>query len=66
MLYPFTEILNPGPISNGRLENRARLAICFELTFEIREFNKDMPSFPVEGFMAVELRTGASGSVGSR
>jgi hypothetical protein len=66
ILYPLTDILNPGPISNGRFVNKARFATCFELIFEIRELRRDMPSLPDEALMLDELSTGASKSVGSR
>ncbi len=62
MMYPFTEILNPGPISSGRFENRALRATAFELIEDRREVNREIPSLVEEGRATPETGAGASGS----
>ncbi len=64
MMYPFTDILKPGPISRGRLEKSARRATDLELMDERRELSSEMPSPVEEAFAAAEVAAGASGSVG--
>lgn len=44
MLYPLTEILSPGAISKGRLENNERLGVSLELMFDIKELRRLRPS----------------------
>lgn len=57
-----TEILKPGPISRGALENKARRGTDFELIDDRRELRREIPSPPdVDGFAAWE-NAGASGS----
>ena len=63
-MYPFTEILKPGPSSRGRLEKRARLATALELMEERRELRRVMPSPVEEVLVAPAMGAGASGSVG--
>ena len=56
--------MNPGPISSGRFEKRARLATAFELIEESNDVNRDIPSFVEEGGATPEIGAGASGSDG--
>ena len=63
-MYPFTEILKPGPISNGRLENKARLATALEFMEDSREFRRDIPSPANDVLIKLEIGAGASGSAG--
>lgn len=64
MMYPFTEILKPGPISNGTEENRALFATALELMDESRDVSREIPSLVNDGASPPEMGAGASGSVG--
>ena len=64
MIYPLTEILKPGPISNGTEENRALFATALELMDERREVSREIPSLVDDGATPPETGAGASGSVG--
>ena len=64
MIYPLTEILKPGPISNGTEENRALFATALELMDERREVSREIPSLVDDGATPPEIGAGASGSVG--
>ena len=63
MMYPFTEILKPGPISKGTEENKALFATALELMDERSEFSKEIPSLVNDGATLPEIGAGASGSV---
>ena len=63
-MYPLTEILNPGPISSGRFENKALRATALELIEDRSEFKREIPSLVEEGRAAHETGAGASGSEG--
>ena len=62
-MYPLTEILSPGPISNGRL-NKALFATALELMEDKSEFNGEIPSPELTVFVGCERGAGASRSVG--
>lgn len=64
MIKPFTDILNPGPISSGRFENRALRATAFEFMEDKREVRREIPSPVEDGAEAPEIGAGASGSEG--
>ena len=64
MMYPFTDILKPGPISNGTEENRALFATAFELMDESSDVSREMPSLVNDGAIPPYIGAGASGSVG--
>ena len=64
MMYPFTEILKPGPISNGTEENRALFATALELMDERSEVSREIPSLVNDGATPPDTGAGASGSVG--
>ena len=64
MMYPLTDILKPGPISNGTEENRALLATAFELMDESSEVSREIPSLVNDGAIPPDTGAGASGSVG--
>lgn len=63
-MYPLTEILNPGPISNGKFANRARFATALEFIEERSDFSRDIPSFVDDVGATPEIGAGASGSDG--
>jgi len=65
LMNPLTPILRPGPISKG-IVNSARHGAAFELTDDIRECNKDIPSPPLTALVALAIGAGASGSEGAR
>jgi len=62
MIYPLTDILSPGPISNDRFENSARLGDDFEAMLESRDCSNEIPSPLDEAFEALVMGAGASGS----
>ena len=64
MIYPLTEILKPGPISNGTEEKSALLATAFELIEERREWSRENPSLVELRAVAPAMGAGASGSKG--
>lgn len=64
MMYPFTEILNPGAISKGIEENRALFATALELMEERSDVSREIPSPVNDGAIPPEIGAGASGSVG--
>ena len=64
MMYPFTDILKPGPISNGIEENRALFATAFELMDESSDVSREIPSLVNDGAIPPDIGAGASGSVG--
>ena len=64
MMYPLTEILKPGPISNGTEENRALFATALELIDERSDVSSEIPSLVDDGATRPEMGAGASGSVG--
>ena len=64
MMYPFTEILKPGPISSGTEEKRALFATALELMDESNDVSREMPSLVNDGAIPPEIGAGASGSVG--
>jgi hypothetical protein len=55
ILYPLTDIVNPGAISNGKFENSARLAACLELMLEMSEFRRVSPSPDLDDRTSVAL-----------
>jgi hypothetical protein len=59
------DILNPGPISNGRWLNRARFATCFELMSEMRFAKREIPSAP-DDLKLDGAKARSSPSAGSR
>lgn len=60
-----TEILNPGPISNGMLENKARRGTDLEFMEDRSDASREIPSPPAaESLEEVGGKAGASGSVG--
>ena len=60
-----TEILNPGPISNGTLENRDRRGTDLELILDKREVSNDIPSpLAVDEVVSGCRYAGASPSIG--
>lgn len=63
-MYPFTDILKPGPISNGTDEKSALLATALELMDVSREERREIPSLVEVGAVVPETGAGASGSVG--
>lgn len=64
MMYPFTEILKPGPISKGTEENRALFATAFESIDERSDVSREIPSLVNDGATPPDIGAGASGSVG--
>ena len=64
MMYPFTDILKPGPSSNGTEENRALSATAFELIDESSDVSREIPSLVNDGAIPPDTGAGASGSVG--
>ena len=64
-MYPFTDILNPGPISNGKFEKSARRATALELIDDRRELRIVTPSFAADGAFPVARGAGAAGSRGA-
>ena len=64
MMYPFTDILKPGPISNGTEENRALFATAFEFMDESSDVSREIPSLVNDGAIPPDVGAGASGSVG--
>lgn len=63
-MYPLMEILRPGPISKGMLENKARLGADLELMFDKSDCNRVRPSPLAEALEALVTGAGASGSDG--
>ncbi len=59
-----TDILKPGPISNGTEEKSARRATALELMDERREVSREIPSAVDVGAVVPDMGAGASGSVG--
>ena len=64
MIKPLTDILKPGPISSGKLANKALRATLLDLMDERREFSSVIP-VPVEDGLAVPtIDPEAPGSIG--
>ena len=63
IMYPFTDIANPGPSSNGRFAKRALLGLIRDLTEASSELKKFVPSSLGKGWGLLRKGAGATGSL---